>query len=157
MSSTSAPSKPVDANTSVSVWNIDPAHSIAEFRVRHMMISYVRGKFSGLSGVLNLNESDYTRSTVAVSIRAASIRTVDERLDAHLKNADFFDVEKFPELTFASKSIQVAGSRNYLVNGDLTIHGVTRPVVLTVNDVSDRPTILGATTDWSFRVRQDQS
>ena len=125
------------ATETCSTWNIDPAHSIAEFKVRHMMISFVRGEFSGLSGVLKLDESDYTRSTVEVSIPAASIRTVDEKLDAHLKNEDFFDVEKFPTLTFKSSKIQSSGGRNYAVTGDLTIHGVTRSVTLSVNDVSE--------------------
>jgi polyisoprenoid-binding protein YceI len=127
MSSTTAPT---------TTWNLDPAHSVAEFKVRHMMISYVKGKFSGLSGVLKLDEADYSRSTVDVSIPAASIRTVDESLDAHLKNADFFDVEQFPTLTFKSKTIVSTGGRDYTVTGDLTIHGITNIVTLKVDDVS---------------------
>jgi polyisoprenoid-binding protein YceI len=102
-----------------------------------MMISYVKGKFSGLSGVLKLDERDYTRSIVEVSIPAASVSTVDENLDAHLKAADFFDVEKFPTLTFKSTSIRSTGDRDYEVTGDLTIRGVTEPVVLSVIDVSE--------------------
>jgi polyisoprenoid-binding protein YceI len=102
-----------------------------------MMISYVKGKFSGLSGVLKLDESDYTRSVVEVSIPAASVSTVDENLDAHLKAADFFNVEKFPVLTFKSTSIRSAGDRDYEVTGDLTIRGVTESVVLSVIDVSE--------------------
>jgi polyisoprenoid-binding protein YceI len=109
---------------------------MAEFKVRHMMIAYVKGGFSGISGVLHLDESDYTKSTVEASIPAASVRTVDEKLDAHLKNADFFDVEKFPTLTFKSTNIQSTGGRNYAVTGDLTIHGVTKSVILMVEDVS---------------------
>jgi polyisoprenoid-binding protein YceI len=101
-----------------------------------MMISFVKGKFSGLSGVLRLDESDYTHSTVDVSIPAASIRTVDDKLDAHLKEADFFDVEKFPTLTFESTSIRSTGDRDYEVTGDLTIRGVTQSVILSVNDLS---------------------
>jgi polyisoprenoid-binding protein YceI len=101
-----------------------------------MMISYVKGKFSGLSGVLKLNEDDYTHSTVEVSIPAASVSTVDDKLDAHLKNADFFDVEKFPTLTFKSTSIRSLGNRDYEVSGDLTIRGVTKSVTLSVDDVS---------------------
>src|SRR3954470_9562909 len=73
-----------------STWNIDAAHSSAEFKVRHMMISNVNGKFSGLSGVLKLDETDYAHSTVVVSIPAASVRTADEKLDAHLRTQDFF-------------------------------------------------------------------
>lgn len=125
------------AITATSTWNIDPAHSVAEFKVRHMMISYVRGEFSGLSGVLKLDETDYTHSTVEVSIPVASVRTVDEKLDAHLKNADFFDFEKFPALTFKSTNIRSTGDRDYVVTGDLTIHGITKPVTLSVDDVSE--------------------
>jgi polyisoprenoid-binding protein YceI len=137
MTSTTAIATPAAETTVSSTWNIDPAHSIAEFKVRHMMISFVRGEFSGLSGVLKLDETDYTRSTVEVSIPTASVRTVDERLDDHLKNADFFDVEKFPTLTFISTKVRSTGGRNYAVTGDLMIHGVTRSVTLTVNDVSE--------------------
>ena len=137
MTSTTAIATPAAETTVSSTWNIDPAHSIAEFKVRHMMISFVRGEFSGLSGVLKLDETDYTRSTVEVSIPTASVRTVDERLDDHLKNADFFDVEKFPMLTFISTKVRSTGGRNYAVTGDLMIHGVTRSVTLTVNDVSE--------------------
>ena len=137
MTSTTAIATPAAETTVSSAWNIDPAHSIAEFKVRHMMISFVRGEFSGLSGVLKLDETDYTRSTVEVSIPTASVRTVDERLDDHLKNADFFDVEKFPTLTFISTKVRSTGGRNYAVTGDLMIHGVTRSVTVTVNDVSE--------------------
>ena len=137
MTSTTAIATPAAETTVSSTWNIDPAHSIAEFKVRHMMISFVRGEFSGLSGVLKLDETDYTRSTVEVSIPTASVRTVDERLDDHLKNADFFDVEKFPTLTFISTKVRSTGGRNYAVTGDLMIHGVTRSVTVTVNDVSE--------------------
>jgi polyisoprenoid-binding protein YceI len=137
MTSTTLTATPTAAATSTSIWNIDPSHSAAEFKVRHMMISFVKGKFSGLSGVLKLDESDYTRSSVEVSIPAASVKTVDNDLDAHLKNADFFDVEQFPTLTFKSTSIRSTGGRDYAVAGDLTIRGVTKPVTLSVNDVSE--------------------
>lgn len=137
MTSTTATATPAAATTAISIWNIDPAHSAAEFKVRHMMISFVKGKFSGLSGVLSLDETDYTHSTVEVSIPTASVKTVDDKLDAHLKNEDFFDVEKFPTITFKSASIRSTGGRDYAVTGDLTIRGVTKPVTLSVNDVSE--------------------
>jgi len=136
MSSTAATATHTTASTALSTWKIDPSHSAAEFKVRHMMISFVKGKFSGLSGVLKLDENDYTHSTVEVSIPAASVSTVDEKLDAHLKQADFFDVEKFPLLTFKSTSILSLGDRDYAVSGDLTIRGVTKHVTLSVDDVS---------------------
>ena len=137
MTSSIAIATPGTATTATTTWDIDPAHSMAEFKVRHMMIANVKGEFSGLSGVLNLDESDYTKSTVEASIPAASLKTVDDKRDAHLKNADFFDVEKFPTLTFKSTNIQSTGGRNYAVTGDLTIHGVTKSVILTVEDVSE--------------------
>jgi len=118
-------------------WKIDPSHSAAEFRVRHMMISHVKGTFSGLSGVLLVDEIDYTHSTVEVSISAASVSTVVDKLDAHLKEADFFDVEKFPLLTFRSTSIRSVRGRDYAVTDDLTIRGVTKSAILSANDVSE--------------------
>jgi polyisoprenoid-binding protein YceI len=137
MTSTAATASPTTATADSSTWNIDPAHSVAEFKVRHMMISYVRGEFSGLSGVLTLDEADYTRSTVEVSIPTGSVRTVDEKLDTHLKNSDFFDVERFPTLAFKSTNIRSTGDRDYVVTGDLTIHGITKSVTLSVDDVSE--------------------
>jgi polyisoprenoid-binding protein YceI len=137
MASTSAMTTPVSGATALSTWNIDPAHSAAEFKVRHMMISNVKGKFSGLSGSLKLDETDYTHSSIEVSIPSASVSTVDDKLDAHLKNEDFFDVEKFPTLTFKSTSIRSTGDHDYEVTGDLTIRGVTKSVTLSVNDLSE--------------------
>ena len=82
--------------TATTTWNIDPVHSVAEFKVKHMMISNVKGQFTGVKGVLTLDEADLTKSRVEASIDAASINTRDAQRDAHLKSADFFDVEKFP-------------------------------------------------------------
>jgi len=137
MGSTTATPAPTTGTAALSTWKIDPSHSAAEFKVRHMMISYVKGKFSGLSGVLKLDENDYTHSVVEVSIPAASVSTVDEKLDAHLKEADFFDVQNFPTLTFKSTSIRYLGDRDYEVTGDLTIRGVTKSVTLSVDEVSE--------------------
>jgi len=120
----------------VTTWNLDPAHSAAEFKVKHMMISNVKGKFSGLSGVLKLDETDYTRSTVEASIPLASLATGDEQRDGHLKSADFLDAEKFPAMTFKSTNIDSTGGGNYEVTGELTIHGVTKSATLSVEDVS---------------------
>jgi polyisoprenoid-binding protein YceI len=113
-------------------WNIDPIHSVAEFKVKHMMISNVKGQFSGISGMLSRDEVDVTNSRVEVTIDAASINTRDAQRDGHLKSADFFDVEKFPTLSFKSTRIQNAGEGELKVSGDLTIHGVTRNVVFEV-------------------------
>jgi polyisoprenoid-binding protein YceI len=114
--------------TSTTTWNIDPAHSMAEFKVKHMMIANVKGQFPKVSGALFLDESDLANSRVEASIEAASIHTRDEQRDAHLKSADFFDVEKFPTLTFKSKGISIVKDGELSVEGDLAIHGVTRKV-----------------------------
>jgi polyisoprenoid-binding protein YceI len=118
--------------TATSTWNIDPVHSVAEFKVKHMMISNVKGQFTGLQGVLTHDETDATKSHVEISIAAASINTRDAQRDAHLKSADFFGVEKFPTLSFKSTQIKRAGEGELAVAGDLTIHGVTKNVVFTV-------------------------
>jgi polyisoprenoid-binding protein YceI len=118
--------------TSTTTWNIDPAHSVAEFKVKHMMISNVKGRFSKLSGILSLDESGHHHSCVEVSAEAGSIHTGDEQRDAHLKSPDFFDVEKFPTLTFKSSGVRVVNDGELSVEGDLTIHGVTRKVTFTV-------------------------
>lgn len=120
------------AQTATSTWNIDPVHSNVEFKVKHMMISNVKGQFTGLQGVLTRDEADLSNSRVQVSIDAASINTRDPQRDAHLKSADFFDVGKFPTLSFKSTRIVRASEGELAVTGDLTIHGVTRIVVFTV-------------------------
>jgi polyisoprenoid-binding protein YceI len=119
------------ANT-VSTWNIDPAHSHAEFKVRHMMISNVKGSFSGLSGALTHDETDPTGSSVTVSIPVATLTTGDPQRDGHLKSADFFDAEKFPTITFKSLTVDRLEEDKIVVSGELTIHGVTKTVTLDV-------------------------
>jgi polyisoprenoid-binding protein YceI len=120
------------ATPKTSAWNLDPVHSVAEFKVRHMMISNVKGQFTGLSGILFRDESDVTKSRVEAAIDAASINTRDAQRDAHLKSADFFDVERFPALSFRSTAVKRAGGDALAVTGDLTIHGITREVVFQV-------------------------
>jgi polyisoprenoid-binding protein YceI len=118
--------------TTTSTWKIDPVHSGAEFKVKHMMISNVKGQFTAVTGVATLDETDVTKSRIEATIDAASINTRDVQRDAHLKSADFFDVEKFPTLTFKSKRVARAGAEELAVTGDLTIHGVTREVTFDV-------------------------
>lgn len=120
----------------LTTWNIDPAHSAAEFKVKHMMISNVKGKFSGISGSLKLDEADPTRSTIEALIPAATLSTADEQRDTHLKSADFFDAEKFPTLTFKSSQVKSSAPGEYAVTGDLTMHGVTRTVTFAVDGPS---------------------
>lgn len=121
----------------VTTWSVDPAHSVAEFKVRHMMISNVKGHFSGITGSLTLNEADVTKSSVEASIDAASLSTRDAQRDAHLKSADFFEVEKFPVLSFKSRRVAGSDDGELKVTGDLTIHGVTRSVVFAVESLSE--------------------
>jgi len=125
-------STPAIPQTSTTTWNIDPAHSVAEFKVKHMMISNVKGHFAKVTGRLTLDESDLTKSKVETEIEAASIETRDAQRDAHLKSADFLDVEKLPKLSFNSTRISLVRDGELTVEGDLTIHGVTRKVVFTV-------------------------
>jgi len=118
--------------TAVTTWNIDPVHSVAEFKVKHMMISNVKGQFTRLSGSLSLDEADSTKSRVEAAIDAASITTREADRDTHLKSADFFDVEKFPTLSFKSTGITRKDDDELSIDGDLTIHGVTRKVTFAV-------------------------
>jgi polyisoprenoid-binding protein YceI len=119
-------------STATSTWNIDPTHSHAEFKVKHLMISNVRGSFPKVSGVLTLHETDLTNSSVEASIDVASIETRDAQRDGHLKSADFFDVEKYPTMTFKSTKVIATGTGEGTVEGDLTIRDVTKPVVFQV-------------------------
>ena len=115
-----------------SAWKIDTTHTHAEFAVRHLMISTVKGRFADVQGVVHIDESDFTKSDVQVTIGVASIDTREPQRDAHLRSADFFDVDNFPQLTFRSTRIDGKGDAFKIV-GDLTIRGTTREVVLDVS------------------------
>ena len=115
----------------ITTWKIDPAHSHVEFAVKHMMITTVRGRFSEVTGDIHLDESRFTASKVDIVVNVSSIDTREPQRDTHLRSADFFDVEKFPTLTF--RSTNVDGTLDeFRLTGDLTIHGVTRPITLDV-------------------------
>jgi polyisoprenoid-binding protein YceI len=120
------------SQAAVSTWNLDSAHTAAEFKVKHMMISNVKGQFSGVTGTLSLDEQDVTNSQLAVTIPTSTINTGEPDRDTHLKSADFFDVEKFPTISFKSTSVIRRPDDELEVVGDLTIHGVTRQVRLAV-------------------------
>jgi polyisoprenoid-binding protein YceI len=113
-------------------WQIDPAHSSVEFTVRHMMISNVKGQFEKTTGTITTNGSDPASATIDATIDAASVDTRVEKRDAHLKSPDFLDVAKYPTITFKSTKVEAAGAGKFRVTGDLTLHGVTKPVVLDV-------------------------
>jgi polyisoprenoid-binding protein YceI len=112
-------------------WQIDPAHTTAEFSVKHMMVSTVRGFFQKVSGTVDLDDKDPTRSKVDVTIDAASVDTREPKRDAHLRSPDFFDVAKFPNITFKSTKVEKAGGQLRVI-GDLTMRGQTHPVTLLV-------------------------
>lgn len=114
----------------VTTWHIDPAHTLVEFSVKHMMFTTVKGRFTGVRGTIRLDEANPTNSYVESEIDAATITTGDERRDAHLQSAEFLDVEKYPTITFKSTRVEVLDSERARVMGNLTIHGVTREVTL---------------------------
>jgi polyisoprenoid-binding protein YceI len=110
-------------------WNFDKAHSSIQFTARHMVVTKVRGVFTSWDGDLEFDPENPSASSVNVTIDTASVDTREPKRDAHLRSADFFDVEKYPQLTFKSRKVQLSGN-DLTVVGDLTIHGVTREVVL---------------------------
>ena len=113
-------------------WTIDPDHSNVGFKVKHLMVSNVKGSFEKHTGVVEINDKDITKSKVEVSIDTNSINTNVPKRDEHLRSADFFDVAKYPTMTFVSKKVAKAGKDKLKVTGDLTLHGITKQVVLDV-------------------------
>jgi polyisoprenoid-binding protein YceI len=122
-------------------WHLDPPHSAAQFAVKHMGISTVRGTFTKVNGELQYSAADPAKSSLNVTIDAASVDTRVEMRDNDLRSAHYLDVAKYPTITFKSKRVEVAGAGKLKVTGDLTIHGITKEVVLSV----DGPT--GPVTD----------
>ena len=111
-------------------WNVDPSHTRVGFSVKHLVISDVKGEFSKVSGKGQIDESDLSKSSVEMTIEVASVDTRDEKRDAHLKSADFFDAAKFPTITFKSTKVVAGKDGAVTVTGDLTMRGVTKPVTL---------------------------
>jgi polyisoprenoid-binding protein YceI len=120
------------APATTSTWTIDPAHSSVEFSVRHLMISTVKGRFAQVEGTVVLDEANPAASSAEISVDVASIDTREGQRDAHLRSADFFEAEKYPTITFRSSAVQDVTGDRFTLAGDLTIHGVTRPVTLDV-------------------------
>ena len=120
------------ATPSVATYTIEPSHSSAHFKVRHLMIANVRGEFSKISGTVKADPSNPAASSVTAEIDVNSINTREPDRDKHLKSADFLDVEKYPTVKFQSTKIEPDGPEGYKVTGDLTIRNVTREVVLNV-------------------------
>jgi polyisoprenoid-binding protein YceI len=129
----------------MATWIFEPGHTEAEFRARHMMVSWVRGLFKDIHGQLELDWDHCVNAVFTGEIDATGIWTGQSQRDEHLRSADFFDVEHHPTLTFKSTAVEPAADGAWLVTGDLTVHGTTRPVVLDV-------TFDGAnTTPWGTR------
>lgn len=114
-------------------WTFEPGHTAAEFRARHMMVSYVRGAFKNVHGTLEFDPDSPRLSSVQATIEATGIWTGEPQRDAHLRSPDFLDVESFPQITFKGDHVELSGNHDYVVTGELTIRGVTRSVSLTVS------------------------
>ncbi|WP_372770536.1 YceI family protein [Lutibacter sp.] len=111
-------------------WNFDPSHSSIRFAVDHMVISEVEGRFSTYEGSVVSTKSDFSDAKINISIDINSVDTDNEKRDAHLKSADFFETEKYPKMTFVSTSVEKNGDSKYNLNGNLTLHGVTKEITL---------------------------
>jgi len=126
----------ISAAAQVQMWQIDPNHTAAQFSVRHMGISTVRGAFTKVSGTAQYDPADLSKASVAATIEASSVDTRVSMRDDDLRSSNYFDVAKYPTITFKSKSVQAAGEGKLKIVGDLTIHGVTKEVTLDVDGPS---------------------
>lgn len=115
------------------VYNIDPAHSLIGFAVRHLEINWVEGRFKDFNGTIHYDDKDIAKSSVEFTAKVASVDTEVEARDKHLRTADFFDAEKYPEMTFKSTRLERKGKDSYVLHGDLTLKGVTKPVAFPFN------------------------
>jgi polyisoprenoid-binding protein YceI len=116
--------------TGQTTWKADVAHSNVQFTVSHMVISEVSGRFQDFDAMLTHTKDDFSEGKLNATIKVSSISTDNEKRDGHLKSSDFFNAEKYPEIIFVSKSFKATGKNIYKIAGDLTMHGVTKPVVL---------------------------
>ncbi|TKS60338.1 MAG: polyisoprenoid-binding protein [Nitrospira sp.] len=131
---------PTGVGAETARWDVDPDHSIIEFRVTHMVVSKTAGRFMDYSGFVEMDSDAKTFKTVEATINTASVNTNQEKRDVHLRNADFFDVKKFPTMTYKLKSYKQQGD-GYMAVGDLTLRGVTKEITLvgTFNGVTKDP------------------
>lgn len=120
-------------------YRVDPEHASVMFKVKHLGVSYTYGRFNEVSGSFVLDEANPAASRLEVVIKTQSVDTGNERRDRHLRNADFFDAGQFPEIRFVSKTVSRAEPNQFTVTGDLTLHGVTRPLTVTINKVGAGP------------------
>ena len=131
--------RPGRTGSATQVWQVDPAHTNAQFAVRHLMISTVRGRFGSVSGTVTIDEANPGRSTADVAFDVNSLDTRDPQRDAHLKSADFFDVARWPTMTFRGRRVEGDPRKRFRLVGDLTIRDVTREVVLEVRSQGRGP------------------
>jgi len=124
----------------VAKWTFEPGHTAAEFCARHMMVTHVRGHFKNVRGSLEFDPGNPQNSSVKVTLDATGLWTGEPQRDAHLRSADFLDVEHYPEITFRSTQVSLVGGHDYTLTGDLTIRGVTRRVTLKVTYLGQRQT-----------------
>jgi polyisoprenoid-binding protein YceI len=136
LAATIAATLAVSSPAAITTWQIDPAHTAAGFSVKHMMIATVRGQFKGVTGTVNWDDQDISNSVVDVTIDANTVDTGESKRDADLKSANFFDVTHYPTITFKSTKIERISAAKMKVAGNLTIHGITKPVVLDVEGPS---------------------
>ncbi len=136
LAATIAATLAVSSPAATTTWQIDPAHTAAGFSVKHMMIATVRGQFKGVTGTVNWDDQDISNSIVDVTIDANTVDTGEPKRDADLKSANFFDVANYPTITFKSTKIERISAAKMKVAGNLTIHGITKPVVLDVEGPS---------------------
>lgn len=120
-------------------YKVDGTHSSVIFRIKHLGVSYFYGRFTDVSGTCVFDESDPTNSSIQIAIQTESIDTNDQKRDAHLKSPDFFNVRQFPTITFQSTKIKLAGEDKLDVSGNLTFHGVTKPIVISVERTGTGP------------------
>jgi polyisoprenoid-binding protein YceI len=130
-------------------YTIDPDHTRAQFVTRHMMVANVKGEFSNITGEVMLDEKDLTKSTVKVTIDARTVNTGVAKRDAHMKSAEFFDVEKFPTMSFESTKITKGKGNSFKVMGNLTIKGISKPITL---DVDEFTAEIKGPDDWKWGV-----
>jgi polyisoprenoid-binding protein YceI len=140
----------------IEVYQIDPAHSAVQFKIRHFFAK-VPGGFTDFDGKIILNRTDIAKSKVEATIKTASIDTANEKRDGHLRSADFFDAEKYPTITFKSTAWKEVGKNAYEVTGDFTMHGVTKPVTLAVKDLGSGAAMGGHRGGWEATTTIDRT
>ena len=131
-------------------WNIDSDHSVAGFEVRHMKVATVRGQFNTIKGTLDFDPDNPARSSVEATIDISGLTTGNKTRDDHLRSPDFLDVERYPAMTFRSTAVEITGTNRFKLLGDLTIHGITRPVTMDVEFFGPLKAPFGGETTMGF-------